>query len=73
MTAITLERVKQQAISLSLSEQIELIETLASSVRKKNEFREKEYDWTELYGLGSGLWVGEDAQEYVNHIREDRL
>ncbi|MBT3256983.1 MAG: hypothetical protein HN366_11065 [Deltaproteobacteria bacterium] len=30
------------------------------------------YDWTALYGFGKGLWEGEDAQGYVNKMREDR-
>lgn len=33
----------------------------------------KELDWNNLYGLGKGLWKGEDAQEYVNRLREDRI
>ena len=28
--------------------------------------------WNELYGLGKGVWDGQDAQEYVNEMREDR-
>jgi len=32
----------------------------------------KKLDWNKLYGLGKGLW-DEDAQEYVNRLREDRL
>jgi hypothetical protein len=26
-----------------------------------------------LYGLGKGLWKGDNAQEYVNLLREDRI
>jgi len=26
----------------------------------------------EFYGLGKGLWAGQDAQDYVNESREDR-
>ncbi|MBU4374343.1 MAG: hypothetical protein KKD69_06565 [Euryarchaeota archaeon] len=33
---------------------------------------EKELNWDALYGLGKGLWKGEDAQEYVNQLREER-
>jgi len=29
--------------------------------------------WEALYGLGKGLWKKEDAQEYVNRLREDRI
>lgn len=33
----------------------------------------KELDWNKLYGLGKDLWKGEDAQVYVNRLREDRI
>lgn len=29
--------------------------------------------WANLYGLGRGLWEGEDAQAYVKRLREGRL
>jgi hypothetical protein len=32
----------------------------------------KQLDWNKLYGLGKGLWKGEDAQEYVDRLREER-
>ena len=32
----------------------------------------KGQDWKPLYGLGKDLWKDEDAQEYVNQLREDR-
>lgn len=32
----------------------------------------KNLDWNKLYGLGKGLWKGEDAQEHVNRLRKDR-
>lgn len=28
--------------------------------------------WDELYGLGEGVWHGQDAQAFVNELREDR-
>lgn len=33
----------------------------------------RQLDWQGLYGLGKGLWADEDAQEYINRLREDRL
>jgi len=33
----------------------------------------RELDWKKLYGLGKGLWNNENAQEYVNRSRQDRL
>lgn len=32
----------------------------------------KNLDWKPLYGFGENLWKGEDAQEYVDRLREDR-
>lgn len=32
----------------------------------------KDLGWKPLYGLGKDLWKGEDAQEYVDRLREDR-
>jgi hypothetical protein len=33
----------------------------------------KELNWSKLYGLGKGLWKEQDAQEYVNRVREHRI
>jgi len=27
----------------------------------------------DFYGIGAGLWNGEDAREYVNKLREERM
>ncbi len=27
--------------------------------------------WSDFYGLGRGLWVGEDAQSHVNRLRDE--
>ena len=27
--------------------------------------------WRDLHGLGSEIWEGEDAQEYVNRLRDE--
>ncbi len=42
-------------------------------IRKAEGAERKELDWNKLYGLGKGLWNGEEAQEYVNRLREDRI
>ena len=59
--------------SLSPDEQLWLMEKIAQHLRKSARPRRKELDWKNLYGLGKGLWEGEDAQEYVNSLREDRM
>jgi hypothetical protein len=37
----------------------------------ENEEQEELLSWEEMYGIGKGVWKI-DAQEYVNHLREDR-
>jgi len=56
---------------LSSEEQLELAERLLKLLRKGKASKESQISWEKLYGLGKGLW-GEDAQEYVNQLREDR-
>ena len=72
MQETPLEIIKKQTAKLSLHEHIKLLEALAQQLRKKTNSTLKELDWVDLYGLGKGLWGKEDAQEYVNRIREDR-
>jgi hypothetical protein len=73
MSKVVVENITKQADDLSLSEHIELIEMLVHRLRDKSGTMPKPLDWEELYGLGKGLWADEDAQEYVNRLREDRL
>lgn len=69
---ITLEKIEKEVESLTTQEQLKLAEWLAHKLRKTGLAMKKELDWQELYGLGKGLWKGEDAQEYVNRLREER-
>jgi len=55
-----------------LHEHIKLLEALAQQLRQKSTSEQQRLDWAELYGLGKGVWDKEDAQEYVNKLREDR-
>lgn len=73
MQESVLEYITKQAETLTPGEYLELIERLAHQLRKKNLSMTPEFDWQGLYGLGKGLWADEDAQEYVNRLREDRL
>ena len=47
--------------------------TLAQRLRKTEFPAKRELDWDELYGLGKGLWAGQDAEDYVGRHREDRF
>ncbi len=69
----TLEKIEKEIENLTPQEQLKLVERLAHQLRKTGITIRKELDWGKLYGLGKGLWRGEDAQEYVNRLREDRI
>lgn len=71
--AITLEEIKKGIENLGSQEQLELMEKLIHLLKKSELGIKKKLDWNELYGLGKGLWNDEDAQEYVNRSREDRI
>jgi hypothetical protein len=64
--------IEKEIERLSPEEQLELVERLAHNLRRTGHVLRKELDWTELYGMGKGLWKGEDAQGYVSRLREDR-
>jgi hypothetical protein len=70
---VTLEKIEKEIEKLTPQEQLKLVEKLAHQLRKTGLAIKKELDWNKLYGLGKGLWKGEDAQEYVNRLREDRI
>jgi hypothetical protein len=70
---ILLEKIIKEIGNLPLNEQLKLIEKLIHRIRKAELSVKKELDWNKLYGLGKGLWKGEDAQEYVNRLREERI
>jgi hypothetical protein len=72
MATIKLKEIEEQAAKLSLQDHIKLMETLARQLREKSESSRPGLDWTAMYGLGKGLWEGQDAQDYVNRSREDR-
>jgi hypothetical protein len=71
--AITLGKIEKEIERLSPRDQLKLVEKLARQLRKSGMTQKKELDWKALYGLGKGLWKGEDAQEYVNRLREERV
>ena len=70
---ITLEKIEKEIEKLAPQEQLKLLERLIYQLRKTGLSMKKELDWNKLYGLGKGLWEGEDAQKYVNGLREDRV
>ncbi len=71
--ASTLGKIEREIEKLSSKDQLKLVEKLAHQLRKSGIRGKKELDWKCLYGLGKGLWQDEDAQDYVNRLREDRM
>lgn len=67
------ERVEKVIETLSPAEQLRLMEKLVHTLRRSSMKPGKGLDWSLLYGSGRGLWTGEDAQCYVDRLREDRL
>lgn len=66
----SLNNIEKAIEGLSPEQQLRLVERVAQRLRKTG-LVSKDLEWTELYGLGKGLWK-EDAQEYVSRFREDR-
>jgi len=69
----TLDELENQIMNLPISEQIYLIERIARRVRLVQVKPDTRLNWNDLYGLGSGIWESDDAQDYVNRSREERL
>ncbi|MDO9289024.1 MAG: hypothetical protein Q7T83_09555 [Thermodesulfovibrionales bacterium] len=67
---ITLGKIEKEVERLTPKDQLKLLEKLAQQLKKTSVAMKKELDWKGLYGLGKGLWKSEDAQEYVNRLRE---
>lgn len=72
-SADNLEKIESQIMSLPVSEQIHLIERIARRVRSVQTKSRITLNWNDLYGTGKGLWGGDDAQDYVNRAREERI
>ena len=72
-TINNLEKIESQIMSLPVSEQIHLIERIARRVRSIQAKSGMALNWNDLYGTGKGIWRGDDAQDYVNRAREERI
>jgi len=70
---LELEKIEKQIESLQPKDQLKLVERIAALLRKSGLSVKKELEWSGLYGLGKGLWDNEDAQSYVDRLREDRV
>jgi hypothetical protein len=72
-TANNLEKIESQIMNLPVSEQIYLIERIARRVRAVQTKSGIALNWSDLYGMGKGIWRENDAQDYVNRAREERI
>lgn len=70
---VALEKIEREIERLTSQEQLKLLGRLVRQLRKSGIPMKKELSWSKLYGLGKELWKGEDAQEYVNQLREERV
>ncbi len=68
----TFEIIEREIEKLKPQEQLKLVRRLTHRLRKTCVSVKKELDWKEFYGLGKGLWKKEDAQKFVNRLREER-
>lgn len=67
-----LARIEQAIFNLPLREQLELMEKMENRLKGQNlKSNEAGFNWDEFYGIAKGLW-NEDAQKYINRLREDR-
>ncbi|MBS4028937.1 MAG: hypothetical protein KGZ58_09895 [Ignavibacteriales bacterium] len=69
----TIEKIEKEVSKLSQNDQLVMLERIAHQLRRANLSEKKEMDWNELYGLGKDVWKGEDAQDFVNQLRKERL
>jgi hypothetical protein len=67
-----LQTIEEEAAKLSLRDHIKLMEALARQLREKSESAKQGLNWSAMYGIGKGLWDKQDAQDYVDGLREDR-
>ena len=72
-TVNNLEKIESQIMRLTIPEQIYLIERIARRVRCVQAKPATTLNWSDLYGSGKGIWEGDDAQDYVNRSREERI
>jgi hypothetical protein len=68
-----LDKIESQIMNFSVSVQIHLIERIARRIRSVQAKSVVALNWSDLYGMGKGIWTGDDAQNNVNRAREDRI
>ena len=67
------KKIEAELKNLSLTEQRRLVTRMSQHLRRRRGQKKPLRDWSKLYGLGKGLWRRQDAQKFVNRLREDRV
>jgi hypothetical protein len=62
---------ERQVRPLPLQERLQLAQRIIAEVAHDTEAREQRRSLLELRGLGADLWESQDAQEYVNQLRQE--
>lgn len=69
--ASVLGKIEKEVDKLSPQDQLRLVEKLVHRLRETGISTKRPLEWSGFYGLGKGLWK-EDAQQYVDRMREER-
>ncbi len=67
---VTLEYVLKAAKKLSVADQLKLISLISEDISHQALERTRRHKLMDLAGVGSELWEGIEAQEYVRQERE---
>jgi len=71
--ASSLQQLERAIRELPPEEQLELVEKVVHRLRQRRpKVPAGKINAGDLYGSGKHIWGDEDAQEYVNRLREDR-
>jgi hypothetical protein len=62
---------ERQVRPLPLQERLQLAQRIIEGAADEAEVREQRRSLSELRGLGAEFWGSEDAQEYVNRLRQE--
>lgn len=62
---------ERQVRPLPLQERLQLAQRIIAEVAQDAEVREQRRSLSELRGLGADIWESQDAQEYVNRLRQE--
>jgi hypothetical protein len=68
----SLQQLERAIRELQPEQQLELVERVVHQLRRRRPKAPGKVSADDLYGSGKHIWGDEDAQEYVNRMREDR-